>query len=199
MPRGVAIPDLRDQLFAAAERLLLRDGPSALSSRAITAEAGCAKGVLHNHFGDLDDFLAEFVLVRFHAALHDVADIRGRAGQATVPDNLAHAAFQLLASPVLGVHSIFTARPSVIVRLRQQHGHHSPDLRHLERALADYLESEKALGRVPPTADTAAAALAIVATLHRIVMDDRSAAEAKRALDGVLGLVVKAITPPSSR
>ena len=62
MPTGVAIRDVREQLFDAAERVLLRDGPSALTSRAVTTEAGCAKGVLHRHFADFDAFLAELVL-----------------------------------------------------------------------------------------------------------------------------------------
>jgi AcrR family transcriptional regulator len=64
VPRGVAIPDVPQQLFDAAERLLLRDGPGGLTSRAITDEAGCAKGILHNHFADLDGFLAAFVVDR---------------------------------------------------------------------------------------------------------------------------------------
>ena len=64
MPTGVAIRDPREQLFDAAERVLLRDGPNALTSRAVTAEAGCAKGVLHRHFADFDAFLAELVLDR---------------------------------------------------------------------------------------------------------------------------------------
>ena len=64
MPTGVAIRDVREQLFDAAERVLLRDGPNALTSRAVTTEAGCAKGVLHKHFADFDAFLAEFVLDR---------------------------------------------------------------------------------------------------------------------------------------
>jgi AcrR family transcriptional regulator len=46
--------DPREQLFGAAERVLLRDGPNGLTSRAVTAEAGCAKGVLHRHFADVD-------------------------------------------------------------------------------------------------------------------------------------------------
>ncbi|HZE30218.1 MAG TPA: TetR family transcriptional regulator, partial [Actinoallomurus sp.] len=64
MPTGVAIRDVREQLFAAAERILVRDGPNALTSRAVTTEAGCAKGVLHRHFADFDAFLAELVLDR---------------------------------------------------------------------------------------------------------------------------------------
>src|ERR1700724_3650096 len=64
VPTGVAIRDPRGQLFDAAERVLLRDGPAALTSRAVTAEAGVAKGVLHRHFADFDAFLAAFVLDR---------------------------------------------------------------------------------------------------------------------------------------
>ena len=56
MARGVAIPEVREQLFAAADRVLTRTGPAGLTTRAITAEAGVANGVLHRHFRDLDSF-----------------------------------------------------------------------------------------------------------------------------------------------
>ena len=36
MPTGVALRDAREQMFAAAERILLRAGPHALTSRAVT-------------------------------------------------------------------------------------------------------------------------------------------------------------------
>ena len=49
------------QLFAAADRVLVRDGPAGLTTRTVTAEAGVANGVLHRHFRDLDEFLASFV------------------------------------------------------------------------------------------------------------------------------------------
>ena len=38
-PRGVATPDVRERLFAAAERVVQRDGPGALTSRSVTTEA----------------------------------------------------------------------------------------------------------------------------------------------------------------
>ena len=74
MPTGVHLRDVREQLFDAAERLLLEGGPSALTSRAVTTEAGVAKGVLHKHFDDFDGFLAEFVLDRV-----DKMDARAKA------------------------------------------------------------------------------------------------------------------------
>ncbi|MGH9072330.1 MAG: TetR family transcriptional regulator, partial [Acidimicrobiales bacterium] len=64
MPTGVVLSDALEVLFEAAERVLLRDGPSALTSRAITTEAGVAKGVLHRHFADLDAFICELVVDR---------------------------------------------------------------------------------------------------------------------------------------
>lgn len=82
MPTGVALRDVREQLFDAAERVLLRDGPSALTSRAVTAEAGCAKGVLHRHFADFDAFLAEFVLDRARRMDAQAAVLRDSAAPA---------------------------------------------------------------------------------------------------------------------
>jgi AcrR family transcriptional regulator len=51
------MPAAREQLFDATDRLLRRDRPAGIATRAITDEAGVAKGILHNHFGDLDTFL----------------------------------------------------------------------------------------------------------------------------------------------
>lgn len=51
------IEDAVERLFAAAERAVAREG-AALTSRAITAAADCAKGALHTHFAGLDEFAA---------------------------------------------------------------------------------------------------------------------------------------------
>jgi len=58
VPTGVVLRGAREQLFDAAERVRLREGPSALTSRAVTTEAAYAKGALHRHFADFDTFLA---------------------------------------------------------------------------------------------------------------------------------------------
>ncbi len=45
MPTGVAIRDACEPRFDNAERVLIRAGASTLTSRAVTTEARCAKGV----------------------------------------------------------------------------------------------------------------------------------------------------------
>src|ERR1700739_1936726 len=88
---GVAIRDPREQLFDAAERVLLRDGPSGLTSRAVTDEAGCAQGGLHRHFTHLDLFLAELVLDRAAHLEAQAGTLRESAGTGTVTGNLTSA------------------------------------------------------------------------------------------------------------
>src|SRR2546430_3205372 len=78
-------------MFAAAERILLRDGPNALTSRAVTAEADVAKGVLHRHFADFDAFLAELVGDRIARLADQAALLRASAGTRTVAANLVDA------------------------------------------------------------------------------------------------------------
>jgi AcrR family transcriptional regulator len=91
MPTGVPIGDARERLFDAADRLLLRGGPSAVTSRAVTEEAWTAKGLLHRHFEDFDGFLAEFVLDRAQRMDERAAALRGAVGTGTVTGNLAEA------------------------------------------------------------------------------------------------------------
>src|SRR5919206_3726035 len=91
VPTGVAIRDVREQLFAAAERVLLRSGPNALTSRAVTTEAGCAKGVLHRHFTDFDAFLAGLVMDRIDRIRTQTRSLQALAGTSTVADNLTQA------------------------------------------------------------------------------------------------------------
>ena len=121
MPTGVALRDAREQMFAAAERILLREGPHALTSRAVTAEAGVAKGVLHRHFADFDAFLAELVEDRIArigaqaAALHESAGTGTVAGNLTAEQGLgriaADADVGTLAPTLLGAsHLLFADR-----------------------------------------------------------------------------------------
>jgi AcrR family transcriptional regulator len=165
VPRGVAIPEIRQQLFDAAEGLLGRDGPHGLSSRAVTTAAGCAKGLLHNHFGDFDGFLAEFVRDRFARALEKTRRLTEKAGIAGVAENLAAAATDLFASEVATITTLVMTRPAV--RARVHEGDHG-SLLDLAPGFVAYLSAEQRLGRVDPAADLHAAVLALLSAAHQI-------------------------------
>ncbi|MFC9325256.1 TetR/AcrR family transcriptional regulator [Kitasatospora sp. NPDC057015] len=169
-PRGVPITDVRERLFAAAERVLAREGPGGLSNRSVTGEAGCAKGVLYSHFADLDEFVAELVLDRFGAVAQGAAALPGRAGQGTVAGNLTATALALLASSGPAVASLALTRAGVSARVRAAMAAGAPGMPQVERALADYLEAERELGRVGSGTDCGALALVVVGTVHHLLM-----------------------------
>ncbi len=173
-PRGVAIPDLREHLFQATERVLARDGPTRLTSRAVTREAGVAKGVLHNHFTELDGFLAEFVKDRLRLVAAEAAKLPARAGQGTVVGNLTAAAVSVFGDHAAAMISLARARPELMLRLQHSEAAVSPSLREVEGEFAAYLDAEKELGRISPDADSKTVALALVGTVHHLVMTQRA-------------------------
>ena len=71
------------------------------TTRAVTNEAGCAKGVLHRHFTDLDAFLAELVLDRIAWIDDQAAVLRDSAGTGTVNGNLTGALTAVFGSVAL--------------------------------------------------------------------------------------------------
>ncbi|WP_433436540.1 TetR family transcriptional regulator [Nonomuraea sp. CA-141351] len=169
-PRGVTIPEVRQQLFDAAEQVLLREGPSGLTGRAITREAGVATGLLHNHFGDLDSFLAALFVDRAQTATRRLQDLPTRAGTATVADNLMAALEMLFAGNLLALAGLALARPSIVPRLGEALGEGTLELDAGERLFATYLEAEQRLGRIPADADTASLALALVGAAHQLLL-----------------------------
>ncbi|MFD8417582.1 TetR/AcrR family transcriptional regulator [Streptomyces sp. NPDC059650] len=168
-PRGVAIPDLRARLFDAAERVLARDGASALTSRAITAEADCGKGVLHAHFAGLDEFVAELVLDRFSRSATLAASLPAKAGCDAVADNLMELAAAVLSLDP-GVVGLAVTRPAAAQRVREAWAAGAPGFDTIQTSVQTYLDAEQAIGRVGPGMDTASAALALVGTLHHLLM-----------------------------
>ncbi|PRH77171.1 TetR family transcriptional regulator [Streptomyces solincola] len=169
-PRGVAIPDLRGRLFDAAERVLTEGGPAALTSRAVTTEAGCAKGVLHTHFEGLDAFVAELVLDRFARTARQARELSGRAGDGTVAGNLTALADGLLGSLHPAVIAVAATRSGAAERFRAAQEAGAPGLATIERDVTGYLDAERKRGRLPDGTDTEAVALAFTGTLHHILM-----------------------------
>lgn len=178
MPTGVALRDAREQLFDAAERVLLREGPSALTSRAVTEEAGCAKGVLHRHFADFDAFLAEFVLDRVHRMDAQTAALRDAAGSGTVAGNLADALTAVFTSVAVAIVPLVTFRDELRARLRQAWPAGVPVLTEACILVASYLAAERDLGRVAADADVDTVAATLIGAGHLLFADRNAPPEA---------------------
>ncbi|MFH8591263.1 TetR/AcrR family transcriptional regulator [Streptomyces rimosus] len=195
MPTGVAIRDAREQLFDAAERVLLREGPSALSSRAVTTEAGCAKGVLHRHFDDFDAFLAELVRDRIARTDGRAAELRDAAGTGTVVGHLTEALTELFGPVAVAIVGLVTSRDELRARLRHTTPAGIPLLTEAAAALASYLAAERELGRIAPDADIDSLAPTLIGSGHLLFADrmgERPEGEAvRRVVAAVMGGVVR--------
>ena len=171
MPTGVAIRDPRGQLFDAAERVLLRDGPAALTSRAVTAEAGVAKGVLHRHFADFDAFLTDLALDRIAQIDRQAADLRAAAGTGTVAGNLTAALPALFDPAVLALIRLIIARDELRARLRAAAGSRIPLMSESTALVAGYLTAERDRGRIAAGADIGTLAPTLTGAAHLLFTD----------------------------
>ncbi|WP_019071607.1 TetR/AcrR family transcriptional regulator [Streptomyces hokutonensis] len=175
MPTGVHLRDARQQLFDAAERVLLRDGPNGLTSRAVTDEAGCAKGVLHRHFTDFDAFLAELVLDRAAQLETQAQALRDSAGTGTVADNLTGALTTLFGPVPVAIIPLITFRDELRARLRQARpGGGIAILAEMTTAVSAYLTDERAKGRIAADADIDSLTLSLVGGGHLLFADRSS-------------------------
>lgn len=166
MPTGMALRDARGQLFDAAERVLLRDGPRGLTSRAVTTEAGVAKGVLHRYFADFDAFLAELTLDRVSRIGAQAAALRAMAGSGTVAGNLAAALPEVFSPAILGLIRLVIARDELRTWLRAATGSRIPLASESTAMIADYLAAERDLGRIPADTDISTLAPTLIGAAH---------------------------------
>jgi AcrR family transcriptional regulator len=195
VPTGVAIRDVRDQLFDAAERVLLQDGPNALTSRAITTEAGCAKGVLHRHFADFDAFLTELVLDRIARLDRQAAALHAAAGTGTVAGNLTDALTDLFSSVALGIVSLVISRDELRARLRQASPAGIPLLTEATAMITSYLTIERELGRIAAAADVGTLAPALIGAVHLLFASREGIPPEAGSVRRVVSTVIAGVTP----
>ncbi len=194
MPTGVAIRDPRGQLFDAAERVLLRDGPGSLTSRAVTAEAGVAKGVLHRHFADFDAFLTELALDRVARIDAQAAALRAQAGSGSVAGHLTAALPDLFNPAVLALIRLVIARDELRARLRAATGSRIPLLSESTAMVAGYLAAERDLGRVAPDAEISTLAPTLIGAAH-LLFTEADATPNPAAVARVVAAVLVAAQP----
>jgi AcrR family transcriptional regulator len=195
MPPGVHLRDAREQLFAAAERILLRDGPDALTSRAVTTEAGCAKGVLHRHFADFDTFLAELIYDRVARLDLQAIALQTSAGTSTVTANLSTALTELLTSVALAIVALITFRDELRARLRQTWPVGVPLLTEATTMIATYLILERDLGRLTPDADIDTLAPTLIGAGHLLFADRTGTPPTPEAVHKMVTTVLASALP----
>ncbi|MEO3873454.1 TetR/AcrR family transcriptional regulator [Nonomuraea sp. B12E4] len=191
MPTGVALRDVRQQLFDAAERVLFRGGANGLTSRAVTEEAGVAKGVLHRHFEDFDAFLVELVRERITRLDGAAADLRVSAGTGTVAGNLTTALIHLFDPVAVSIVSLIIFRDELRARLRRARpGPGIPVLTQAAGVITDYLRDECEMGRIAADADVDALALSLIGGAHMLFADREAGPPSPEAVDKLVNAVI---------
>jgi len=199
VPTGVHIRDVRDQLFDAAERVLVRDGPNALTSRAVTTEASCAKGVLYRHFEDFDAFLADLVLDRRDRMDTQAAALNAAAGSGTIAGNLAQALTASFSPVAVAMVALVTFRFQLRVRLRRAWPSGVPLLTEAVVMVADYLTAERELGRIAADADVDTLAPTLIGAAHLLFADGAGAPPAGDAVRKTVTTVLAGVVEEPGR
>lgn len=176
MPTGVHLVDPRESLFDAAERVLRRDGVGGLTSRAVTAEAGVAKGVLHRHFPNFDAFLAELIADRVRRLDEPAARLRDAAGSSRVVENLAAALAAVFSPLALAEVALVVTRDALRARLQELGAPRFPLLARGTALVADYLTAEQDRGRIDPAADIATLSPTVIGAVHLLLTDHENGA-----------------------
>ncbi|MHB1583207.1 MAG: TetR/AcrR family transcriptional regulator [Acidimicrobiales bacterium] len=190
MPTGIALPDAPERLFEAAERVLVRDGLNAVTSRSVTAEAGVAKGVLHRHFTDFDDFLAALVLDRVDGVHTLAASLEDQAGKGNVVENLTDALVDLFGPLALAIVALVISRDALRTRLREAGAARLPLLEEGVAMIRRYLATECDLGRVAVDADVDAIAPALIGAAHLLFTQPEGGRPPRSEVEKVVRTVV---------
>lgn len=197
MPTGTHLRDARQQLFDAAERVLLRGGANALTSRAVTIEAGCSKGVLHRHFADFDAFLAELVLDRATQLEAHAADLQESAGRRSVVENLTDALSALFGPVPAAIIPLITFRDELRARLRNATpGGGIAILGQATAAISAYLVTERELGRIATDADIDSLTLSLVGGGHLLTADREPGPPTAASINSLVTAVIANATQP---
>ena len=207
MPTGVHLSNARQLLFDAAERVLRRDGVSGLTSRAVTMEAGVAKGVMHRHFADFDAFLAELVLDRTAQLDGPLTALRAAAGGGAVATNLVSALAAIFSPLAVAIVALVVTRDGLRARLRaagaarfpllpsRAGNGRRPLLTEGAAAITAYLGAEQALGRIAATADIATLSHTLIGGAHLLFTDRESGLPAAAALERLVAGLIQGAAP----
>jgi AcrR family transcriptional regulator len=200
MPRAArsteSIDQLRRRLVDHARTLIERDGPAALTMRALAKEAGCSLGLPYTVFANRNELVLQ--------VLHDDFDhFRGvydqlveRAGTATVGGNLAWFAEELRAAPAVALAHEVVGDESMHHAFTAMADHTGAGPAVWEDVIARYLAAEQRADRVDRSVDTKAFGFLVAGAIHNLIMSgDAYPPPSPQRLRKVLQATAAAIAP----
>lgn len=189
MPTGRSLADARTMLLDAGRIVLAADGPSGLTSRAVTDASGVAKGVLHRHFADFDAYLTALVT-------EEASRIRAvePAVATSAPAAVADVIEQIFTPTMTGLVTIVITRDDVRRRVDPEGGRGIPLLGDAASVLADVLAAEREVGWIRADSDTAVLALALVGSVHLLTAGAGMLPEQESIREVVTALLAGSIT-----
>lgn len=185
---------LRASLLDHARTLVVREGPAALTMRALATEAGCAVGLPYKVFEDRNEIVAVIVHTELQRLRTACDELVHRAGTGTVGGNLTWFAGVFLDSPAVALAQELLGdealRRSVTTRAHQA-GLGPGDF---PRVVADYLAAEQRAGRVASDVEPDVFGFLIASTLHNhLVAGDAWPRPSRSDLDRILTATATAI------
>ena len=197
MPRrdADATASLRASLLRDARRLVERDGPGALTMRALAAEAGRAIGLPYKVFSSREEIVAELVLEEFAGLRAELDRWSGRAGSGTIGRNLAAYA-QIMLNRQLPVWQMVSAvDDAALHQAAAAKAGPSGLLASFDSTVRDYLAAEQRLGRVHADVDVDAFGFVITGAIHNLLVAGPGYPRpSQRRLDEILRAVADRIS-----
>jgi AcrR family transcriptional regulator len=181
----------QQQLFDAAERVLLRAGPNGLTSRAVTAEAEVAKGLVHRYFADFDTFLADLVLDRITRLEAQTKVLLDGAGTGTVTDNLTDALVELFSPVAVAIVGLIIARENLRTRLREAGTARIPLLGEGTAMIRDYLTAERGMGRLADDTDVRTLAPTLTGAVHLLCTEQETTPPDRAEVHKIVATVIR--------
>jgi AcrR family transcriptional regulator len=168
MRSQAAAEELRESLVQHALALVARDGASALTMRALAAEAGCALGLPYKVFAHRGELVAQMMRGELQRLQRGFDVLLARAGTRTVGDNLVWFADLLLDSPAVAlgdeIHGSVALQESALADFRATGVAAS-----FGTILPAYLRAEQGAGRIAEGVDVDAFGFVIVGALHNLL------------------------------
>jgi AcrR family transcriptional regulator len=130
-----------------------------------------AKGVLHRHFTDFDDFLAQLVHNRAQRVEIDSIGLHTSAGTNTVVENIATTLAMTFETVAVAIVALIIFRDELRTRLRESWPTGVPILADAVNMLDAYLRAEQTHGRVARDADTISIARTLIGAAHLLFAD----------------------------